>query len=206
MKPRSEHWNRIFRETPDEKMGWHENDPTQTLRLLNRIPGWESSTLFLPGAGTSVLIDVLLEAGAQLVLNDISQEALDRVEERLGDQASDIEWLCQDIIQPLENKVAPIDVWIDRAVLHFITEADDIEGYFKNVFAAVKVGGHALFAEFPPHGAPTCAGLDLHRYSIEELSRRLGSGFTLIEHFDHIYTTPAGDPRPYIYALYERVG
>jgi len=186
-------------------MGWYENDPAQTLRLLNQIPGWKNSTLFLSGAGTSVLIEVLLDAGAKLVLNDISQPALDHVRERMGKQAAAIEWICQDIAQPLGNTAPPIDVWIDRAVLHFLTEEDDIQGYFKNVVAKVKVGGHALFAEFPPHGVPKCAGLDLHRYSVEELSERLGPGYSLIEHFDHTHINPAGDPRPYIYALFARI-
>lgn len=205
MKSNSEHWNRIFRETADEKLGWHENDPSNTLRLLNQIPGWENSSIFLPGVGTSGLVDVLLDAGVRLVLNDISHEALDLVRERLGDQAATAEWICQDIARPLGNTVPSIDIWIDRAVLHFLTDEHDIDGYFKNVSAKVKAGGHVLFAEFAPHGAAKCAGLDLHRYSLEELSDRLGSSFSLIESFDHTYTTPAGDPRPYIYALFKRV-
>jgi SAM-dependent methyltransferase len=204
MKPNRGHWNRIFRETADEKLGWYENDPANTLRLLNRIPEWENSSFFLPGAGTSVLIDVLLEAGARLVLNDISQEALEHVRERLGNRAESIEWICQDIAQPLGGNVSPVDIWIDRAVLHFLTEEDDIQGYVKNVLAKVRVGGHVLFAEFPPHGVPKCAGLDLHRYSIEELSDCLGFGFSLVDHFDHTYINPVGDPRPYIYALFKR--
>jgi len=204
MKPSRKHWNQIFQETADEKLGWYENDPAQTLRLLNQIPGWKNSTLLLSGAGTSVLVDVLFDAGARLILNDISQQALDQVEERLGDQAVAIEWVCQDIAHPLGSAVPSIDIWIDRAVLHFLTAEADILGYFKNVMSKVKIGGHALFAEFPPHGAPKCAGLDLHRYSVEELAERLGSGFALVDHFDHTYINPAGDPRPYIYALFRR--
>ena len=205
MKSNSKHWNRIFRETADEKLGWHENDPAQTLRLLNQIPDWKNSTLFLPGVGTSGLIDVLLDAGAKLILNDISQAALDQMKERIGEQAAAIEWICQDIAQPLGSTVPPIDIWIDRAVLHFLTDEADIRGYFKNVLARLKMGGHALFAEFPPHGSAKCAGLKLHRYSVAALSERLGPGFALVDHFDHTYINPGGDPRPYIYALFERM-
>lgn len=151
-----------------------------------------------------MLIDVLLDGGTRLILNDISQTALDHVKERLGDPSPAIEWICQDIAQSLGSAVPPIDIWIDRAVLHFLTDEADIQGYFKNVLSKVKVGGHGLFAEFPPHGVPKCAGLELHRYSVEELSQRLGSGFSLIENFDHTYVSPAGAPRPYIYALFER--
>jgi len=205
MKSNNEHWNRIFRGTADEKLGWYENDPAETIRLLNQVPDWKNSTLFLSGAGTSVLIDVLLDAGAKLVLNDISQPALDHVRERMGEQAAAIEWVCQDIALPLGNTIPPIDVWIDRAVLHFLTEEDDIQGYFNNVLSKVKVGGHALFAEYPPHGAAQCAGLELHRYSVDELSERLGSGFALVDHFDHTHINPTGAPRPYVYALFARI-
>ncbi len=204
MKSNSKHWNRIFRETADEKMGWYESNPVETIRMLSQIPNWGGSTIFLPGAGTSLLIETLQEAGANLVLNDISAEALDHTKQRLGEKGSNCEWLCQDIAQPLENSI-PIDIWIDRAVLHFLLEEGDIQGYFKNVLTAVKPGGHALFSEFSPVGAPKCAGLKLHRYSVEEFSERLGSAFMLIDHFDHTYINPAGDPRPYIYALFKRI-
>jgi hypothetical protein len=205
MKSNSEHWNRIYRETEDHRLGWYEDDPSPTLDLLEQISDWRQFTIFLPGAGTSVLVDVLLDAGAHLILNDLSAAALDRVRDRLRIQATSVEWVCHDIARPLSAEVPIADIWIDRAVLHFLTEEDDIQGYFKNVRAKLKVNGYALFAEFPPHGAPKCAGLELHRYSLEELSGRLGDGFALVDHFEHAYINPAGDPRPYLYALFKRV-
>ena len=205
MKSNSNHWNRIFRDTADERMGWYESDPAETIRLLEQVPHWKSASVFLPGAGTSVLIETLLESGVKLILNDISNEALGQVKERLGDAADAIQWHCQDISDPLEQNIPAIDLWIDRAVLHFLLDEEDIHGYFTNVRSVVKQGGHVLFAEFSLEGAPKCAGLELHRYSIEELSERLGSEFMLIDHFEHTYINPAGDPRPYIYALFKRM-
>jgi SAM-dependent methyltransferase len=205
MSTTSKHWNRIFQSTAADRLGWYENDPAQTFRLLRLVPEWEESTVFLPGVGTSVLIESLLDAGARLVLNDISSEALKYARERVGSKAAAIDWLCQDIADPLGASVPEVDVWIDRAVLHFLTDEHDIRGYFKNVSAKLKIGGHALFAEFPPHGAPKCAGLELHRYSLEELTDRLGPDFERVDHFDHTYINPAGDPRPYIYALFKRI-
>ena len=205
MQSNREHWDRIYEETEEHRLGWYEDDPSPTLDLLEQISDWRESTVFLPGAGTSMLVDVLLDAGARLVLNDLSAAALDRVRDRLGTQSPSVEWVCQNIAEPLGAAVAEVDLWIDRAVLHFLKDEQDIQGYFKNVSAKLKVGGHALFAEFPPHGAPTCAGLELHRYSLEELSERLGDGFTLVDHFAHTYINPAGDSRPYIYALFRRM-
>jgi SAM-dependent methyltransferase len=204
MKSSSKHWDKIFSNTEDSKLGWYERDGSQTLELLNQIPEWEKSTIFLPGAGTSVLIEALLSKGVKLVLNDISVEALNRVKDRLNDKGREIDWFCQDIAQPIQGTMPDVEIWIDRAVLHFLTDEDDIKGYFENVKLTLKAGGHAIFAEFSKTGAPKCAGLTLHRYSIEELSEKLGPLFKLVSHFDYTYINPNGDPRPYIYALYKR--
>ncbi len=204
IKSSGEHWDKIFSNTEDSELGWYEKDASQTLTLLNQIPAWEKSTIFLPGAGTSVLIEELLSQGAKLILNDISIEALNRVKDRLSDKDREIDWLCQDIARPIQGTIPDVTIWIDRAVLHFLTDEDDIYGYFENIIATLKTGGHAIFAEFSKTGPPKCAGLTLHTYSIEELSDRLGSLFKLVSHFDYTYITPGGDPRPYFYALYKR--
>jgi SAM-dependent methyltransferase len=204
MKSNGQHWDRIFAGTRDEKLGWYENDPSKTLELLSGLPTLSGLTVFLPGAGTSVLVETLLERGAGLVLNDISAEALNKVRERLGKKAGDVTWLCQDIARPVPPSLPAIDLWIDRAVLHFLTEEEDISGYMDNLRTLLRPGGRALFAEFSMDGAVECAGLTLHRYSAGELTARLGAGFTLLNHFDHVYTNPFGEPRPYVYALFAR--
>jgi len=200
----SKHWDSVFSGTEDSKLGWFENDAAQTIELLNHIPKWQSATIFLPGVGTSVLIEKLLGNGVKLVLNDISIEALKRVKKKFGVQNKDLYWLCQDISQPIHDDIPDIDIWIDRAVLHFLTNEDDIKGYFKNVASKLKVGGYAIFAEFSKTGASKCAGLAVHQYDIEELSERLGSFFNRMLFFDYTYINPNGDSRPYIYALYKR--
>lgn len=204
MKSSGKHWDKIFCTTEDAKLGWYEKDSSQIVELLNHIPKWENAGVFLPGAGTSVLIEELLSKGVRLVLNDISIEALNRVKGRLGDECKNIIWLCQDIAQPIKDVIPDVDIWIDRAVLHFLTDEDDIKGYFGNVKSILKIGGYAIFSEFSKTGASKCAGLTLHRYSVEELSENLGTEFKLITHYDYNYINPWGDPRPYIYTLYKR--
>lgn len=204
MKSIKDHWNSIFYNTEDAKLGWYEKDTSQTFRLLDEIPEMEKATVFVPGAGTSILIEDLIPKVDQLILNDISDEALNHVKRRLRQGTEKIVWLCQDIARPFKEPVPEIDVWIDRAVLHFLTNENDIKGYFENLKSVLKTGGHAIFEEFSLTGAPKCAGLTLHRYSFDELSRNLGSSFKLLTHFDYTYINPFGDPRPYIYALFKR--
>ncbi|NNE71781.1 MAG: methyltransferase domain-containing protein [Rhodothermales bacterium] len=199
----STHWDRIFADTETERLGWFENDLSPTLERLAVLGSLEGKTVFLPGVGTSGLASSLLDQGATLVLNDISPEALRLLQAKVPADAP-VTWLSQDISEPLPPALGGVDVWIDRAVLHFLTAESQIQRYFDNLRRVLKRGGHALFAEFARDGAIKCAGLDVHQYDASELAERLGPGFRVLERWNHVYHTPAGDARPYVYALFRR--
>ena len=200
-----DHWDKIFSKTEETKLGWYEKDTSQTFYLLNEIPDMDNANVFIPGAGTSILIEDLIPRVGKLILNDISDEALNHVKRRLKEGSEKITWLCQDIAQPFKERIPGIDIWIDRAVLHFLTKENDIQGYFENLKSVLKIGGYTLFAEFSLIGAPKCTGLTLHRYSVDELFQQLGPSFEIVSHFDYTYINPFGDPKPYIYVLFKRV-
>lgn len=199
------HWNKIFDSTEDTELGWYEEDVTQTLKFVDEVALADHSVIFLPGAGTTLLADELISRGHTLILNDISDKALASLKSRVGD-SKQLYWLCHDLAEPMPDHVPPADLWVDRAVLHFLTNEKDIQTYFANLKAAVKPGGYALLAEFSKAGAPKCAGLKLHRYSVEELNQRMSPDFRLVRQEEYTYTNPWGDPRPYIYTLYQRIG
>jgi len=200
----NQHWNAIFKPKADPELGWYETDVAQTLKFLDLVPQNDAATIFLPGAGTSALVDELLSRGSHLILNDISDEALKQLKERIGSIQDRLTWIHHDISKPLPCELRQADIWIDRAVLHFLLDEADIDGYFNNLRSTVRPEGHALLAEFSVTGAPKCAGLDLHRYSVEEMSERLGAGFDLVRQEEYTFINPSGDPRPYIYALFRR--
>lgn len=99
-----------------------------------------------------------------------------------------------------------VALWHDRAVLHFLTEESQWRGYAENLRRAVRVGGHAILAAFALDGAEMCNGLPVRRYGVEILAELVGDGFELVREIDHTYHQPWGDPRPYVYALFRRVG
>ncbi len=199
-----EHWDAIFSTKAEPELGWYERDVSQTLKFLDSIPQSKSATVFLPGAGTSVLVDELLARGHKLILNDISGEALNNLRNKI-DMNDRLTWLHHDISKLLPDNIPQAHIWIDRAVLHFLLAEADILGYFANLHSALHRGGYALLAEFSTTGALKCAGLELHRYSIEEMTSRMGSDFGLIKHEEYTYINPFGDERPYIYALFEKI-
>jgi hypothetical protein len=200
----AQHWNDVFVAKDDPQLGWYERDVSQTLGFLELVPGYESATIFLPGAGTSLVVDALLDRGVRLVLNDISDEALRRLQRRVGERKPAPIWLHHDIAKPLPPGVPACDIWLGRAVLHFLLTEDDIAGYFRNLRSILAPNGHVLLAEFAVHGAPKCAGLDVHRYSAEEMGERLGPEFVLVKAEEFTFVNPAGAPRPYVYALFRR--
>jgi len=200
----NQHWNAIFSSKGDAELGWYESEASQTLKFLDLIPAHHDATVLLPGAGTSVLVDELLARGYRIILNDISDEALWKLKDRVGTNPDRVTWLHHDISMPLPDGIPRTDLWIDRAVLHFLLDEEAIAGYFANLRAALRPGGHALLAEFSTTGAAKCAGLELHRYSVDEITSRLGAGFELVKHEEYTFITPSGEPRPYIYALYKK--
>ncbi len=202
VKTLSEHWNSIFSKTDSDKLGWYESDFEQTIKFLELISNWQDSKIFVSGAGTTGLVDLLLQENCQLVLNDISSKALAELKEKHFEQEHRIDWLCQDISKPIPELKA--DIWIDRAVLHFLNDKKDIEQYFKNVDKTLTIGGYAIFAEFSKHGASKCAGLELTQYDSNDLQRHL-KNYNLVAEEDYIYYQPSGDPRPYIYTLFQKI-
>ncbi len=197
------HWDNIFDKSDDCNLGWWEDDVSQSLKFLDDIKIQKDSNIFLSGAGTSMLVDELIKKDCNLILNDISQIALDKLKDRL-DENDKLEFFRHDISKTFEDK--NIDIWIDRAVLHFLLDEEDIKAYFLNLKSNVKKGGYVLFAEFRDGGATKCASLPIKQYSLSQLSKRLGNNFKLLKDEEFDYTTPSGDIKEYIYALYIRVG
>ncbi|MFV0543275.1 MAG: class I SAM-dependent methyltransferase [Marinicella pacifica] len=202
-KIKQTHWDQIFRDKPDDTLGWYESDVSYTLDFFPPDLLTEPQTIFIAGAGTSQLVDGLLAIGHRLILNDISVEALAKLRQRIGNQ-DNVTWLPADLSKALPEDAPPVDIWIDRAVLHFLIEEQAIEQYFASLYRLVKKDGYVLLAEFSEHGVERCAGLPVRRYSLADMNARMVPAFTLKKHAHYDYVTPAGGQRPYLYALYQR--
>lgn len=196
-----EHWNDIFLKSENENLGWWEDDVSQTLKFLNNININSESKIFLAGAGTSLLVDELVKKNSNLILNDISDIALEKLKSRLHNNTK-FDFFKHDLSKHFIKD--NIDVWIDRAVLHFLTNEEDIKTYFKNLNYNLHIGSFILFAQFRIGGATSCASLNIKQYDTNEFSKRLGKNFKLILDEEYNYINPSGGQREYIYALYQK--
>ena len=199
-----EHWNHVYLNKPEENLGWYETDFNPTLKLISKTGLNKSSRIFIVGAGTTMLIETLMAIGySNLIVTDISEVALNKLKERLG--TADVEYIIDDLTNPTFLKdMTPVDLWIDRAVLHFFTREEDQDVYFDLLKSSVNRKGLVLFAEFNLRGATVCSGLPVYRYNKEMLSEKLGNNFELTDNFDYTYINPSGRERPYVYALFRK--
>ncbi len=157
--------------------------------------------------GATTLIDNLIEQGYNnIVAVDISEVALNRLKEHLGEKkASLVKWIVDDITQPTYiEKWEDIALWHDRAVLHFLLEKDQQQMYLNILKRTVKKGGNLIIAAFSLKGARKCSGLDIKNYDQNMLANFLGNEFNLTEYFDYTYKMPSGELRPYIYTLFKK--
>lgn len=148
-------------------------------------------------------MDHLLARGAECVaVLDISSAALDRARQRLHDDANRVRWLVADVTG--DWQVQSVDIWHDRAVFHFLTDAGDRAQYLAHLHQAVTIGGHVIIATFALDGPERCSGLPVARYSAETLAAQLGSDFALVDTFNEQHQTPAGAMQSFCWTLFRR--
>lgn len=202
----TEHWNAAYTKNPTEKLGWYEETSSKTLELIKETHLAKDARILNVGVGSSTLLDDLLAAGyTQLIANDLSEKSLEDVKQRIGEKAADVDFLVDDLVQPKElQNLKDIDLWNDRAVLHFFLKEEEQQAYFDLIRRVVKPNGFVIIAVFALDGAEKCCGLPLQRYNVEMIQERLGNEFVLQKSFRHTFVNPYGGERPYVYTLFKR--
>lgn len=201
-----EHWDNAYASRETSQLGWYEEKPACSIRLLDRCGLEKTDAILDVGAGASLFIDYLVGEGFQNVIAaDISGAALDKLKERLGEKARLARWVVDDVTNPAALlNLKDIALWHDRALLHFLLEDEQRAAYIATLKGVLKSGGYVIIGVFSLDGARKCSGLDLKNYDEKMLSDFLGGEFMLLESFSHTHQTPSGDERPYIYTLFQR--
>ncbi len=156
------------------------------------------------GGGASTLVDDLVANGyTDLTVLDLSAAALNAARKRLGAQESKVRWIEADITR-VELPANRYDIWHDRAVFHFLTDAADRAAYVQTVLRSVKPGGHVIVATFGEDGPLQCSGLPVMRYSADELHDQFGAAFQLLDHRREEHHTPSGAVQQFVYCYCRR--
>ena len=202
-----QHWDSAYISKETSQLGWFEESSEPTLSIIKDCNFSKNARLLNVGAGSSILIDELVDLGfTNVIASDLSKESLIKLQDRMASKRDAVHWIVDDLTQPkILSDIQPIDLWNDRAVLHFFTEEKDQDTYFDLLKKLVKPSGHVIISVFNTEGATKCCGLPVKRYNTKMLSNKLGDKFKLIDSFNYIYTNLNGDPRPYVYTLFQKI-
>src|SRR5688572_26061088 len=148
---RQQHWNTIYKSRKERDVSWFEALPAVSLEMIAAIGVKPDTCIVDVGGGESRLIDALLARGLRcLAVLDVSHEALDHARTRIGAAAHSVMWIEADVTA--EWSLEPMDIWHDRAVFHFLVEAEDRRRYLAHLRQTLKKNGGAVIATFAPDG------------------------------------------------------
>lgn len=202
MTERQAHWNDAYTTKAETKVSWYQQNPSRSLELITAAAPGTGSVIDV-GGGASVLADALLAKGySDLTVLDISAVALERSKKRLGGLSDRISWIVADITNWQPQRTW--DVWHDRAVFHFLTDAEAQDAYIAALKMGTKAVSAVIMATFALAGPEKCSGLPVQRYSPATLAARLGPDFRLYTETAETHPTPFGTTQEFSYAAFKR--
>lgn len=193
------HWDNVYSEKPFDSVSWYAPHLDESLRIIYQLAQSRDAAIVDIGGGESTLVDDLLDNGyGDVTVLDISETAIRHTQGRLGPRSVDVSWYVGNVTTAsFEGK--QFDVWHDRAVFHFLTDDDSRRAYVDLVRRSVKPGGFVVMATFGPQGPLKCSGLDVVRYSDEELHSEFGDEFQLLGSDITDHSTPGGANQQFMY-------
>jgi ubiquinone/menaquinone biosynthesis C-methylase UbiE len=195
------HWDSVYATKRPEGVSWYQPHLDLSLQLLERAGLGRTTRIIDIGAGASTLVDDLLARDVQAVTAlDMSAAALQVSRDRLGERADRVHWIVGDVTE-LDLPPASIDIWHDRATLHFLTDPGEAHKYVQVASRVVTPGGHVVIGGFASDGPEQCSLLPVVRRDPEQIAALFAKEFELVEARREDHTTPGGSVQRFAYAL-----
>ena len=199
---RESHWNRVYETKPADTVSWYQRIPERSVSYIRKFAE-PSQTVIDVGAGASLLVDGLLDIGYEnLIVLDVSAVGLEVAKARLSSRSGLVRWIVADVTK--KPTLPQADLWHDRAVLHFLTEAEEQNAYRELVTDVVNPSGHLVLATFAPDGPERCSGLPVQRHDGVSLTKLLGAEFELLHEDRESHVTPAGNEQRFCWTVFRR--
>ena len=88
------HWEKIYTEKSPQEVSWTQETPVTSIEFFEEFKLSKTSPIIDIGGGESKFVDFLLGEGYQNIsVLDISENALKRAKDRLGEKSKNIEWI-----------------------------------------------------------------------------------------------------------------
>ena len=196
------HWEKIYQTKKNDGVSWFQETPTESIELIKKYSSNSSEKIIDVGCGKGFLADNLLESKFKdITLVDISSNALSEINSRLKNQY--LSFIETDILE--FNSDYKYDIWHDRAVFHFITENKSIDKYISLCNNYINRGGRLIIGTFAEDGPLKCSGLEIKRYSINDLVNLFKENFELAEGFKMLHQTPFDTQQSFTFCVFKKV-
>ena len=196
-------WDNIYKSKKIDAVSWYADRLDVSLALIKENCLKKENAIIDIGSGRSTLVDDLCALGYQnLTLLDISQEAINQTLQRLGKLQNIISTICFDI-STISDQENLYDLWHDRAVFHFLTEASQRKVYIQNLKRSLKKDGVAIIATFGLNGPDKCSGLTTIKYDEQSLQAELGNDFQILGSMIDYHQTPFETSQQFIYCWFK---
>jgi ubiquinone/menaquinone biosynthesis C-methylase UbiE len=201
---RKKHWENIYQTKQIDEVSWFQPTPETSLNFLKQFDIPKHAKIIDIGGGDSLLVDNLLEMGyLDITVLDISEAALEKAKERLGDKACKVKWIVADAasFKPTEK----YDFWHDRAAFHFLTEEHEIERYLETVQKSINPSGVLVIGTFSEQGPRKCSGIEIKQYSEKTMTTCLEKYFEKIKCINVDHTTPFDTIQNFVFCSFRKV-
>lgn len=198
---RKAHWETIYTNKQLHEVSWYQPHPETSLKLIEKWAKSKEARIIDMGGGDSFLVDHLLDAGyTHLTVLDISEKAILRAKERLGNRAEQVAWIVADATQfePVEH----YDIWHDRAAFHFLTEANEVATYVKNAANGVAPNGTLIVGTFSENGPEKCSGIPIRQYTEESMTAAFSGIFEKTDCLTVEHPTPFGTTQDFRFCTF----
>lgn len=193
-----EHWENIYQTKDTTKVSWFQESPQISLDIIKNLNLKKDANILDVGGGDSKLVDFLLAEGFEnIYVLDISESAILKAKERLGNKSIKVNWVVSNILDFKPS--VKFDLWHDRAAFHFLTNPIDVEKYVKIATESIYPKGFLTIATFSEKGPDKCSGIQIKKYSEFELNSVFEKNFDKINYIEHEHNTPSGSSQSFIF-------
>jgi 2-polyprenyl-3-methyl-5-hydroxy-6-metoxy-1,4-benzoquinol methylase len=201
---RKDHWNKIYQSKSLNQVSWYQPVPTTSLDFVKQFNLSKKAKIIDVGGGDSFFVDHLLNLGYQdITVLDISEKAIEKARQRLGDQSAKVKWIIADAAS--FHTTDKYDLWHDRAAFHFLMEVQEIDNYLETVSSSVKPNGYIVIGTFSEQGPQTCSGINIKQYSEQTMTERFKNFFEKIKCLTIGHKTPSGSIQNFVFCSFRRI-
>lgn len=198
------HWEKVFTTKQVNEVSWYQQTPKQSLEFVEQLALPKTAAIIDIGGGDSFFVDHLLQMGfTNITVLDISEAAIKKAQQRLGNKATLVKWVVSDILDFKSD--AQFDCWHDRAAFHFLTTEEEIESYLAIAQQHIKPAGKLIIGTFSTEGSEKCSGLPVKQYNENILTFTLQKWFEKIKCVTTDHITPFKTIQNFLFCSFQKV-